>query len=315
MAADKEIEISIIYPAYNEAESIPELMEKTGRALAKIGKPAEVIIVDDRSTDGTADIAESLRDMYPYLAVISQPRHVGITRSLSTAFGAASGRFFFFLCADLQADPEKDIPLLYGKFAEGYDVVLGWRQGRKERKVVVSRIYHWVVRLLFGIRFHDMNWIKAFRREVVADMKLRSDWHRYIVVLAAAAGWRITEIKTAYYPRKSGRSKFGVRRVIPGFFDLISVKLHISCFDSPMAFFGVPGFIFLAAAIVLAVVSAFFPGHRALLTILTALSLLASIVLFSSGFLAEMMLSLADDRKGPSACGQGPSFPGGKDEA
>ena len=225
--------LSIIYPAYNEAGNLRELMEKTDCALKRLGVDAEVIIIDDCSRDRTGDIAEELRRIYPYLSVIHHSRRRGITRSLADAFACAKGNIFLFLCADLQSNPEEDIPTLYKGISDGYDMVLGQRKGRTERKVRVSRVYHLLARFLFGVRFHDMNWIKAFRREVIKNMPMVSDWHRYMAVIAAARGYRITEIRMNYYPRKYGKSKFGPLRIITGLLDLIAVRLYLCISRNP----------------------------------------------------------------------------------
>ena len=142
--------------------------------------------MDDGSTDGTGAIADALAASYPFLRVIHHRRNQGLTAALRTGFAAVRGDLILFLPADLESDPEIDIPMLLGKLDEGYDVVAGWRQGRKEGKVFASGIYNTVSRWLFGLNIHDMNWIKGFRREVIETLPpLRSDWHRFLLHIAA----------------------------------------------------------------------------------------------------------------------------------
>lgn len=248
MAEHVKIDVSVVLPAYNEEENIRAVIEKTAAAFRDNDLLGEIVVVDDGSRDGTLAAAEAAQATFERVKVFSHRKNRGLTRALLTGFNAADGEVIIFLCADLQSDPEEDIPKLLAEIGRGNDVVLGWRQGRREMKIVVSKLYHWLSRLLFGIRAHDMNWIKAFRREVVADLQLRSDWHRYIAVLAQHEGYKISEVKTSYYPRQHGRSKFGTRRILAGFFDLIVVKFELSFGERPMFFFGALGLALLTAA-------------------------------------------------------------------
>ncbi len=240
--------ISIILPARDEEENIPLVVDKCAAALDKLDAEGEIIIVDDGSRDGTLDAAKAAAGKHDRVKVLTHRKPRGLTEALKTGFAAAQGDVIVFLCADLQSDPEEDVPKLLAALDAGADVALGWRQGRRELKLLVSKVYHWLSRLLFGIQARDMNWIKAFRREVVEDLELRSDWHRYIAVLAAHEGYQIAEVKTNYYPRRHGRSKFGAARIVRGFLDLLAVKFELSFSDRPMFFFGSAGLGLLAAA-------------------------------------------------------------------
>ena len=297
------IRVSVILPAYNEQENIRAVIEKTAAAFRDNDLVGEIVVVDDGSADGTLPAAESAREEFDRVKVLSHRKNRGLTQALLTGFDAAEGEVIIFLCADLQSDPEEDVPKLIAEINAGSDVVLGWRQGRREAKIVVSKLYHWLSRLLFGIRAHDMNWVKAFKREVVADLRLRSDWHRYIAVLAQHEGYKISEVKTNYYPRQHGRSKFGTRRILAGFFDLIVVKFELSFGERPMFFFGTLGLALLTAAGCIGVygltrwlIQDWIQGgdYRPMAVTYFSFisSLLAGGLLFAIGFLGEYLVSI-----------------------
>jgi glycosyltransferase involved in cell wall biosynthesis len=223
-----------------------------GRAFTAAGLSdgaGELVLVDDGSTDGTGDLAESLRGGYPFLRVLRHRRNLGLTAALRTGFAAVRGDLILFLPADLESDPETDIPLLLGKLAEDYDVVAGWRQGRKEGKIYASGIYNAVSRWLFGLTAHDMNWIKGFRREVIESLPpLRSDWHRFLLHIAASQGFRIGEVPTPWQRRRAGRSKFGLARIPISLLDVLVVKFLLTFSRAPMRFFGGLGLIALTVS-------------------------------------------------------------------
>ena len=248
MTPDEHPRVSVVLPAKNEEQNIPLVIAKCAAAFEANGLVGEVVIVDDGSTDGTLAAAEAAAVEHARVKVLSHRKNRGLTEALKTGFAAAEGDVIVFLCADLQSDPEEDIPKLLAAIEAGSDVALGWRQGRREMKLVVSKLYHWLSRLLFGIKAHDMNWIKALRREVVEDLELRSDWHRYIAVLAQHEGYKVAEVPTNYYPRQHGRSKFGTARILRGFFDLIVVKFELSFSERPMFLFGTAGLLLLGGA-------------------------------------------------------------------
>jgi len=182
-------EVSLLIPAHNEAANIPLLLEKIDRCFTASGLRGEAVIIDDGSTDDTGTMLDAARQDYPWLRVVHQRGKHGITEALDRGFRIVQGDSVVFLPADLESDPEEDVPKLLAKLGEGYDVVAGWRQGRRDGKVPASRVYNAVSRTLFGVQAHDMNWIKAFRREVVENLPpLRSDWHRFLLMIAASQG-------------------------------------------------------------------------------------------------------------------------------
>src|SRR6266498_1165909 len=170
--------VSVVVPAHNEESTVAVFVERTAKAFAQLGRPWELLYVDDGSTDGTAAAVEGAASREPRVRLVRQRRNLGLTEALNRGFREARGELIVFLPADLESDPEVDIPLLLGKLDEGYDVVAGWRQGRRDGKRFASRVANFTCRLLFGLDVHDMNWIKAFRRSSVLRA-LRSSYQRY----------------------------------------------------------------------------------------------------------------------------------------
>ena len=250
-ATEDRPRVSVLVPARDEAGNLPELVARVGQAFGALGLAdgaGELVLVDDGSADATGDIADHLEVEYPFLRVVHHRRNLGLTAALRTGFRTVRGDLILFLPADLESDPVTDIPLLLGKLDEGYDVVSGWRQGRKESKVFASGIYNRVSRWLFGVTAHDMNWIKGFRREVIETLPpLRSDWHRFLLHIAAHQGYRIGEVPTPWQRRRSGRSKFGLARIPISLLDVLVIKFLLTFSREPMRFFGGMG---LAALVI-----------------------------------------------------------------
>jgi len=291
--------VSVLVPARNEAENVPELAARVGRAFAGLGLAAgegELLFVDDGSTDGTGAIADALCASYPFLRVVHHRRNRGLTAALQTGFRAVRGDYVLFLPADLESDPETDIPLLFGKLEEGYDVVAGWRQGRKEGKVFASGIYNAVSRALFGLTLHDMNWIKGFRREVIASLPpLRSDWHRFLLHIAAHQGYRIGETPTPWQRRRAGRSKFGFSRIPISFLDVIVIWFLLTFSAAPMRFFGGLGLaaLLVSGAIYLGLLAFWLIAQTQIRPLFWAAGglAIAGLLLFLIGFLAELIVT------------------------
>ncbi|MBI3600119.1 MAG: glycosyltransferase family 2 protein [Nitrospinae bacterium] len=234
----RESSLSIILPAYNEAGNIPEVLKKIHKVFLTMNLNGEVLIINDGSTDNTGQVAEGFREKYPFLNVIHHRKNMGLTESLMTGFSNIKGDVIIFLCSDLQSNPEEDIPKLLSGIDEGYDMVVGWRENRGDGKLLASKFYNFLSRILFGVTIHDQNWIKAFKKEVVSSLPLRSNWHRFIVPLAYHEGFKIKEVKTNWYPRKYGVSKYGFGRLFSAAIDLIVVKFRLSFIKRPMFFFG-----------------------------------------------------------------------------
>jgi glycosyltransferase involved in cell wall biosynthesis len=294
--------VSVIVPAFNEEGNVERLLDRIDEGLAKAGSEGEIVFIDDGSSDGTWSRIEAARGARRNLRPFRHRRNFGLSEALNTGFRNVRGEFVIFLPADLQSDPAEDIPKMMEELRGGYDVVVGWRIGRREGKLVVSLVYNLLCRRLFGIDAHDLNWIKGFRREVIDVIHLRSDWHRYVVVLAAGKGFRVKEIRTNYYPRHSGRSKFGRKRILRGVLDLLVVKFETSFRDRPMMLFGSWGVAMAGVGVLLGAVLVVQKlltgvGSRPLLFLVMLLVLLGTQFL-GLGFLSEQIAGLRETLRG-----------------
>jgi glycosyltransferase involved in cell wall biosynthesis len=217
---------------------------------------------------------------------------------LQRGFNNATGDIYLFWPADLQYMPE-DIPEFVQKMKEGYDIVTGWKKGNYGMKSFVSFFYNSLSRWLFKINVHDLNSVKAFRKEVLEDLPLRKDWHRYMVVMAAEKGFKVNEVRIPLYPRKYGKSKFSIWRIPVGVLDLFSVKFQVSFMRKPMLLFGSIGLILLFLGFLTGLLAIYLrivqhEGFRPLLY-LVILLVLSGISLFALGFLAETIANLKQD--------------------
>jgi glycosyltransferase involved in cell wall biosynthesis len=290
--------ISVFIPARNESGNIAPLFDKIARGLAAVRVPGEIIFVDDGSTDATWDEANVAAARYPFAHLFRHRKSLGLTETMRTGFPHCRGDVVIFLPSDLESDPEEDIPKLYAKINEGYDVVAGWRQGRRDGKVFASAIANIVGRSLFGLTTHDFNWIKAFRREVIESIYLRSDWHRYILILAAAQGYTIGETPVNYYPRQKGKTHYGLGRLPVSFLDILVVWFLLTFSRKPMIFFGGIGLgmvgVALATFAALAVMYLVNLGQRRPIFDFAGVLLLVGVLFFIVGFLAELIVSQND---------------------
>ena len=211
---EERIAYSIVVPAYDEEQSLPVLYEALSAQLQMLGQPYEIIFVDDGSRDGSFKVLQDLHQRDPRVKVIRFRRNFGKTPALMAGFQRCRGQVIFTLDADLQDDPA-EIPAFLAKLDEGYDLVSGWKFPRHDplSKTVPSRIFNKTVALTTGVVLHDMNCgFKAYRRELIDDLRLYGELHRFIPVIAHGRGFRVTEIKVRHHPRKFGSSKFGARR-------------------------------------------------------------------------------------------------------
>ncbi|HII15570.1 MAG TPA: glycosyltransferase family 2 protein [Nanoarchaeota archaeon] len=289
------VKISVVVPGYNEEKSLPLLADKVGKAFRANRLSGELLIVDDGSTDNTLKVLEQLKKKHKFMRYIGHRINLGLTQSLTDLFRNAKGEIIVFLPADLESDPEEDIPILVKKIEEGYDVACGWRQNRKEAKLVMSRVYNWLLRILFKINLHDANWIKAFRRETVSNLNLRSDWHRYLPILIAAKGYKVGEVAVGYKPRPFGKSKYGIGRLVKGLIDMLVIKFLLSFGRKPMFVFGSLGLVLFVIGLVIGLYLLYYQQFvgsisRPLLTF-DMLVLLVSLQLFAMGFLAELIIA------------------------
>jgi glycosyltransferase involved in cell wall biosynthesis len=298
--SEGRVDVSVLVPAKDEAENLPEFVRLCAEALGGAPFSFEVIIVDDGSRDATAAVLAELRKRYPFLRVVTHRRQRGIADALRSAGDAARGDVFVFYPADLQYLPA-DIPALVEPImADHADIVTGTKQGKYE-KAFVSGIYNRLCRLLFGVQVTDLNSVKAYRREIMQGVPLRPDWHRYMVVIAAVDGFRLTSRPVPLYPRRAGQSKFGWRRIPVGVLDLLSVWFQLRFGRKPMLFFGVAGaglFIigFLAGVVALVLRFGYGIGFRPLLNLVETM-VITGIALFGFGFLGEMIAGQREENR------------------
>jgi glycosyltransferase involved in cell wall biosynthesis len=290
--------VSVVVPAHNEEATVARFVDKTAKAFAQLGYAWELVYVDDGSTDHTAErVLEAARDE-PRVRLIRQRRNLGLTEALNRGFREAYGDVIVFLPADLESDPEVDIPIMLDKLAEGYDVVAGWRQGRRDGKRFASRLANLTCRWLFGLDVHDMNWIKAFRREVTDSLALRSQWHRYMLVMAQSEGFRIGEVPVPYKARESGRSKFGFSRLPISFIDVVTLKFLLTFQRRPIVFFGGLGATMMGLGVLawlyLGVLYLATNTQKRPLMLIAGIALLAGLLIVLVGLLGELVVNVSE---------------------
>ena len=294
------VDVSVLVPAKDEAENLPDFVRLCDEALRGAGFTFEVVVVDDGSRDGSGAVLDRLRREYPFLSVVTHRRQRGIADALRSAGEAARGDIFVFYPADLQYLPE-DIPGLVRPILDGAaDVVTGTKQGKYE-KAFVSSIYNGLCRWLFGVRVTDLNSVKAYRREVMDGVPLRPDWHRFMVVIAAADGYRLTARPVALHPRRAGTSKFTWRRIPVGVLDLISVWFQLRFGRKPMLFFGLAGAILFLVGLVAGIAAlvlrfGYGIGFRPLLNLVETM-VISGIALFGFGFVGEMVAGMREENR------------------
>lgn len=240
------MDLSIVIPAYNEEYTIKQLCHQIKNVLDGLEESSEVIIVDDGSTDGTSEVLKQVKSEMKELKVITLRSNFGQTAALSAGFDNAEGNIIITLDADMQNDPH-DIPKLIEKMHEGYDVVSGWRKNRQDKwlsRKLPSFLANKLISYITGVSLHDYGCtLKAYKKEIIKDIELYGQMHRFIPALAKWVGGKITEIPVNHYPRKFGKSKYGIGRTIRVILDLITIKFLLSYATSPIQIFGFIGLV------------------------------------------------------------------------
>lgn len=251
------MDISVVVPVMDEEESLEEFYSSLKGVLDKLGKRYEIIFIDDGSKDGSFEILKNLAEKDRNILVIKFRTNFGQTAALSAGFKYAQGDVIITLDADLQNDPE-DIPELLGKVEEGYDVVSGWRRERKDKfltRRIPSFFANAIISKITGVHLHDYGCtLKAYRRDIVKNIDLYGQMHRFIPALASWVGASICEIAVKHSPRKYGRSKYGLSRTITVILDLITVRFLLSFSTKPIQIFGLLGIISGAIGFVIGIV-------------------------------------------------------------
>lgn len=299
-------DLSIVISLFNEAESLPELISWIEKTAGEQGYDYEIIMVDDGSTDDSWQIIRKMAEKNPAIRGISFRRNYGKSAALYHGFKAAEGRVVITMDADLQDSPD-EIPELYRMVTEeGWDIVSGWKKQRFDNKLtknLPSKLYNWTARKITGIRLHDMNCgLKAYRNEVIKNIEVYGEMHRYIPYLAKNAGFaRITEKPVKHQKRKYGVSKFGLERFVNGFLDLISLWFLSTFGKKPMHFFGFTGILMFLVGAFLAIWviaekliqqvngMAFRPVTDQPLFYLALVAVLLGFQLFLAGFICEIV--------------------------
>ena len=300
------LDLSVVVPLFNEEESLPHLVEQLLQALRPSGERFELVLVNDGSSDRTAEVLEQISREVPELVAVLLRKNYGQTAAMAAGFDVAQGEVIVSLDGDLQNDPA-DIPMLLAKLRLGYDLVSGWRHQRQDaalQRKLPSRIANRLIGRVTGVKLHDYGCsLKAYRREVLSDMRLYGELHRFLPALAFIEGARITEVKVNHRARQFGSSKYGIDRTFRVLMDLLTVWFMKRFLTRPMHVFGFWGLMALVAGglmgsvLVVQKLLGADIGTRPLLT-LCVLLLLTGVQLFCFGLLAEVMMRTYHESQG-----------------
>lgn len=295
----QSIKLSIVVPIFNEVETLPHLIEQIEQGVSSYPDPYEIICVDDGSQDGSTELLKQLALRYPTLRAIILRRNYGQTAAMAAGFEYAKGPIIVTLDGDLQNDP-KDILTIVAKLDEGYDLVSGWRKNRQDAaltRLLPSKIANLIIGKVTGVKIRDYGCsLKAYRAELVADMKLYGELHRFLPALAFIEGARVTEVPVRHHARQHGKSKYGLGRTFRVVMDLLTIAFIKTFLTRPMHVFGSLGMLSLGSGSLLGIYLAFIKivlvqsiGDR-LLPLLAVLLFLTGVQLFCFGLLAEMLM-------------------------
>lgn len=294
-SSPEPVRVSVVIPGLNEAESLPELASRIHQALD--GKESyEIIFVDDGSTDDSWKVMSKLAAGNARIRAIRLRKNFGKAMGLTTGFSRARGEIVVMMDADLQDDPA-ELPKFIEAIESGFDVVVGWKVRRLDpaNRLVLTRIFNATVRYVTGVKLHDMNCgFKAYRAEVVRTIPIYGDLFRFIPALAAWEGFRVTEVPIVHHPRKHGSSRYGLERILRGFFDLLSITFLTRYSRRPMHLFGFIGLLmsFVGVGIDLYLSVLWFMGHKIgdrPLLLFGSILIVLGMQFFSMGFLGEFL--------------------------
>lgn len=301
--------LSIVIPSYNEAESLPELFRRLADVAVAQGYALDIVLVDDGSSDGTAGLVTTLPiDRESSLTYVRSRSNIGKSAALMEGISRTRADTIVTMDADLQDQPE-ELPKLLEGLDQGFDVVSGWKRARRDPllgKKIPSRVFNFLTRRLLGSKLQDINsGFKAYRREVWESIRIYGELHRFIPVLAANAGYRVTEVAVAHSPRRYGSSKYGASRFVKGVFDILTVFFLRRYTFRPLHFFGLVGslliFIGMLGNVYLGIVwlGGQSIGTRPLLLVST-LMIVIGIQILLFGLLAQLVIDLSGERGGRS---------------
>jgi glycosyltransferase involved in cell wall biosynthesis len=301
--------LSIVIPVHNEEHSILPLYDRLTRVLVEMRRPYEILFVDDASTDRSFELLANLVQTDPHLKVLRLRRNFGQTAALAAGFHEARGRVVIAMDGDLQHAPE-DIPALLVKIDEGYDIASGWRKERVDNAIMrklPSRIANWLMARASGVDLHDFGTtFKAYRAEVLKDVQLYGELHRFIPALASFYGARVAEVPISNTPRVSGDSHYGIGRTFRVLFDILTIRFLLKYFTRPMHFFGSIGLAGVTTgslALIYCAVRKFLYGFDIIqehgpLMVLGSLLFLAGLMMFSLGLIGEVMIRIYFESQG-----------------
>jgi len=295
-------QVSLVLPCYNEKETVPFLLEALDNSVAQLaadGRSAEVIVVDDGSSDNSFQLLKDGAATRPWLRLVELKRNYGQTAAMSAGFDRATGDYIVPMDADLQNDPG-DIPAMLAKLEEGHDVVCGWRKNRKDKMLsrkIPSKMANWLIGRVTGVKLHDYGCtLKAFRAEYVKGMRLYGEMHRFLPVYAKWQGARITEMVVSHHAREHGTSKYGIGRTFKVLLDLLTVKFLGDYSTKPLYLFGKPGMFSCFLGVIcagIALFQKFHDGawvHRNPLVLLAVMLFVVGVQLIGMGLIAELQV-------------------------
>ncbi len=294
---NEQLEVSVVVPLYNEADSLPELHARLSEVLSAEGDGYEILFINDGSTDDSAKVLDELAGADVHVGVVHFRRNFGKAAALDAGFKRARGKLVATLDADLQDAPE-ELPKMFERLRRGFDMVSGWKKRRKDPlgKRIPSRLFNFVVSRISGLKLHDFNCgLKAYRAEAISGLSLYGEMHRYIPVLLHWRGFRVTEMAVEHAPRKHGKSKYGIERFARGFFDLLTVLLNTRYRARPLHLFGFGGLLMggMGTLILVYLTVLWFLGERPIgdrpLLLLGLLLVMVGVQLVSTGLLGELI--------------------------